>query len=144
MSDLIRPDEPYTVNGVQVTGRELAEARQARAHHGAGAPHWDELTPHERVTAVLEAGSWLRALHDIVGPDAPALPESWARLIRALTIMGRGPNSNQISPTNCSHDVLVACAEPSDFSDAELAQLEKLGFSPTVEGAFESTEFGSA
>lgn len=71
-------------------------------------------------------------------------PRNWARLIEALTIMGRGPNSSQTDPTYCSHDVLVVCAEPSDFSDAELAQLERLGFSPTVEGAFESTEFGSA
>lgn len=62
----IDPDEAFTINGVQVTGRTLAEARQELSHRGVYNPRWVELTEQEQGTAALSAGAWLRALADLV------------------------------------------------------------------------------
>lgn len=65
-------------------------------------------------------------------------------LIEALTILLK--YGNPAHPTNCSHDELAICGiEPSDVSDADKEQLEKLGFHiNTDEGYFYSFRFGSA
>jgi hypothetical protein len=62
----IDPDEAVTINGVQVTGRQLAEARQELSHRGVHNPHWVELSQHDQDMAALSAGGWLRALVDLV------------------------------------------------------------------------------
>lgn len=62
----IDPDEAVTINGVQVTGRQLAEARQELSHRGVHNPRWAELNEHDQETAALSAGGWLRALTDLV------------------------------------------------------------------------------
>jgi hypothetical protein len=62
----IDPDDAVTINGVQVTGRQLAEARQELSHRGVYNPRWSELTEQEQGTAALAAGSYLRALSDLV------------------------------------------------------------------------------
>lgn len=62
----IDPDEAITVNGVQVTGRQLAEARQELSHRGVHNPRWAELSQHDQDMAALSAGSWLRALAELV------------------------------------------------------------------------------
>lgn len=69
----INPDEAVIINGVPVTGRQLAEARQELSHRGVHNPRWSELTPHDQETAALSAASWLRALTELV--DGPATPD---------------------------------------------------------------------
>lgn len=66
MIRLIDPDEAVTVNGVPITGRQLAEARQELSHRGVYNPRWSELSEHDQETAAISAGSWLRALTDLV------------------------------------------------------------------------------
>jgi hypothetical protein len=69
---MIDPDEPVMVNGVEVTGRTLAEARQELSHRGVHNPRWAELTAAEQETAALSAGGWLRAVAELApAPDAP-------------------------------------------------------------------------
>lgn len=60
------PDKAFTINGVSVTGRQLAEARQELSHRGVHNPHWAELNQHDQDMAALSAGNWLRALADLV------------------------------------------------------------------------------
>ncbi len=60
------PDKAFTINGVEVTGRQLAEARQELSHRGVHNPHWAELSQHDQDMAALSAGNWLRALADLV------------------------------------------------------------------------------
>lgn len=60
------PDKAFTINGVSVTGRQLAEARQELSHRGVHNPHWAELSQHDQDMAALSAGNWLRALADLV------------------------------------------------------------------------------
>lgn len=60
------PDKAFTINGVEVTGRQLAEARQELSHRGVHNPHWVELSQHDQDMAALSAGNWLRALADLV------------------------------------------------------------------------------
>lgn len=60
------PDKAFTINGVPVTGRQLAEARQELSHRGVHNPHWAELNQHDQDIAALSAGNWLRALADLV------------------------------------------------------------------------------
>jgi hypothetical protein len=62
----INPDEAVVLNGVEVTGRQLAEARQELSHRGVYNPRWDELSQDEQDMAALSAGSWLRALAGLV------------------------------------------------------------------------------
>lgn len=68
----IDPDEAITINGVQVTGRQLAEARQELSHRGVHNPRWSELSKHDQDMAALSAGGWLRALVDLVPTAGPA------------------------------------------------------------------------
>ncbi len=67
----IDPDEAVTVNGVPVTGRQLAEARQELSHRGVYNPRWSELSQHDQDMAALSAGSWLRALTELVAAPDP-------------------------------------------------------------------------
>jgi hypothetical protein len=71
----IDPNEAFTINGVAVTAQQLAEARQELSHRGVHNPRWSELTEHEQEMGALAAGSYLRALADLVpsiaGPSAP-------------------------------------------------------------------------
>ncbi len=62
----IDPDETFTINGVTVNARQLAEARQELSHRGVYNPRWAELTEQEQGTAALAAGSYLRSLADLV------------------------------------------------------------------------------
>lgn len=67
-------------------------------------------------------------------------------LIEALTILLK--YGNPYSPTHCEHDVLtIAGINPSDVSEVDKAQLDKLGFFVGDEygdEAFHSYRFGSA
>lgn len=67
----IDPDEAVTVNGFPVTGRQLAEARQELSHRGVHNPRWAELSQHDQDMAALSAGSWLRALTELVAVPDP-------------------------------------------------------------------------
>jgi hypothetical protein len=72
------------------------------------------------------------------------MPPAWTDLIEALTLLATHQN-NAISPLNCQHDELTVMADPADFTEAELARLEELGFSPNHDNAtFYSFRFGSA
>lgn len=62
----IDPDEAFTLNGFQVTGRQLAEVHQELSRRGVHNPRWDELDKHDQDMAALSAGSWLRALASLV------------------------------------------------------------------------------
>lgn len=73
----IDPDEAVTINGVPVTGRQLAEARQELSHRGVHNPRWAELSQHDQETAALSAGSWLRALADLVPDISEASDDDW-------------------------------------------------------------------
>jgi hypothetical protein len=68
----------------------------------------------------------------------------WANLINSLGILYIGKYSDT-SPTHCSHDKLTVMSDPSRFNDAEIQQLERLGFiADYSEGVFYSWRFGSA
>jgi hypothetical protein len=77
----IDPDEPVTINGVAVTGRQLAEARQELSHRGVHNPCWSELPARDQEMAALAAGSYLRSLADLVpsvtGDTAPYAEGDW-------------------------------------------------------------------
>jgi hypothetical protein len=62
----IDPDEAVNVNGVSVTGRLLAEARQELSHRGVHNPRWAELSQHDQDVAAISAGAWLRALAELM------------------------------------------------------------------------------
>lgn len=75
---------------------------------------------------------------------ATDLPEAWADLLEGLTLLARHQN-NDISPFHCEHDQLTVMADPADFTEAELARLDALGFEPDHDTAtFYSFRFGSA
>lgn len=67
-------------------------------------------------------------------------------LIKALQIFAKVPEvANSKWPTHSGHDVLMVNAEPEDYSEEDLAELERLGFIPCIEyGGFMSYRFGSA
>lgn len=67
----IDPDEPVTINGFPITGWQLAEARQELSHRGVHNPRWAELSQHDQEMAALSAGSWLRALAELVAAPDP-------------------------------------------------------------------------
>jgi hypothetical protein len=75
------------------------------------------------------------------GDQPRRVPPNWSRLINALILLARGAANSY--PTYCTHDRMIVCADPDRFTAEEVTALEKLGFSPTSEGGFESTEFGS-
>ncbi len=62
--------ETFVINGVEITPRQLAEARQAMAHRSpfsAGFyPTFAELSEHEQRTSELDAQNYLIALADLV------------------------------------------------------------------------------
>lgn len=71
-------------------------------------------------------------------------PKPWSDLLEALTLLARGQN-NPVSPFHCEHDELTVMADPSAFTEEELARLDELGFFPSGDGeAFHSYRFGSA
>lgn len=72
----------------------------------------------------------------------PEMPEAWADLIKALTIMSRHPTS-KTRVTGCGHDTLYVCADDSKFTADEIDELEELHFLVHPEGGFYSFQFGS-
>ena len=63
-------------------------------------------------------------------------------LIKALQILLKYGNPKY--PTHCEHDVLTICGiEPTDVSEADLAELDELGFFVSGEECFQSFKFGS-
>ncbi|MFI5934760.1 hypothetical protein [Actinoplanes sp. NPDC051494] len=78
------PDKAFTINGVSVTGRQLAEARQELSHRGVHNPHWAELSQHDQDIAALAAGNWLRALADLVPTADAAERTSRPRTMRRI------------------------------------------------------------
>lgn len=78
----------------------------------------------------------------------PAMPQAWRDLFEALELLAGG-QSNDISPFHCGHDTLSVMADPANFTPAELARLDELGFhagqpGTDNEGTFYSFRFGSA
>lgn len=68
------------------------------------------------------------------------------QLIEAMQIFAKYVGDRH--PTNCEHDELVVCVEPSKVSDEDRKRLDELGFQPneeTVEDSewFYSYRFGS-
>jgi hypothetical protein len=65
-------------------------------------------------------------------------------LIKALTIFRKYGNPNR--PTHCEHDTLLVCIDPTNVSDEDKAELDKLGFFPSegYDECFMSYRFGSA
>lgn len=67
-------------------------------------------------------------------------------LIKALQILLEYGNPEY--PTHCEHDVMYICGiDPADVSEADIADLDKLGFfisDETGEDQFISYKFGSA
>jgi len=63
-------------------------------------------------------------------------------LIEALQIFRL--YSNEMYPTNCSHDILQVNVDPAVVSPEHLKRLEELSFGPSDEYGFESCRFGSA
>jgi DNA-binding protein YbaB len=63
-------------------------------------------------------------------------------LIKALQIFLKYGNDR--NPTNCDHDVLRVCVDPSVVSDEDKAELDALSFSPDESlDCFYSYRFGS-
>lgn len=63
-------------------------------------------------------------------------------LIKALQIFLKHGDVHH--PTNCNHDELRIFPKSDDFTDEELAELEKLGFDKDEDmGGFISYRFGS-
>ena len=63
-------------------------------------------------------------------------------LIKALQILLKYGNPKY--PTHCEHDVLTVCGiEPSSVSEADLVELDELGFFVGGEDCFQSFKFGS-
>lgn len=86
------PDKPYPINGVEMTGRQLAAARQELAHRGVHNPRWDELSPHDQEMAALSAANWLRALTglaDRMWTAASEVEASPAQLGETTTLLPR-------------------------------------------------------
>lgn len=72
------------------------------------------------------------------------LPEAWAGLLEALTILATG-QCNATSPLHCEHDTLTVMADPKAFTDAQVDQLDGLGFSVDQDDeTFYSFKYGSA
>jgi|SRR5882757_887110 len=77
----INPDEALTLNGVNVTAWQLAEARQQLSHEGVYNPTWAELGAHDQEMGALAAGSYLRALARLLpDTDAPRQQDPGPRL----------------------------------------------------------------
>lgn len=75
---------------------------------------------------------------------AAPVPQAWADLLEALTILARHHN-NDVSPLHCGDDTLTVMADPATFTPNELARLDALGFFPSGDGeTFTSYRFGSA
>ncbi len=68
----------------------------------------------------------------------------WAELLEGLTLLAKGGYPGHF-PTHCESGTLSVLADPSKFSQDELARLSELGFhaDPSGEG-FYSFRFGSA
>lgn len=125
--------ETFVINGVEITPRQLAEARQAMAHRSpfnAGFyPPFDELTEHEQTTSVLDAQNYLIALADVV-PGAtrpgPATDEwTWrqnafigvhdASADRATA----AKNADRCRLANPGHDIAVVRRTVTPWVDAD-------------------------
>lgn len=76
----IDPAEEVTLNGVPITGWQLAAARQQLSHEGVHNPPWAELDPHDQEVAALSAGGWLRALAGLL-PDTQGGEDPEPRLV---------------------------------------------------------------
>jgi hypothetical protein len=72
------------------------------------------------------------------------IPPAWSDLIAAITLLARG-RVDDVSPFNCIHDQLSVMADPANFSEADIAQLNAWGFhEDTSDGTFYSFRYGSA
>lgn len=105
----IDPDEPVTVNGVPVTGRMLAEARQELSHRGVHNPRWAELSPRDQETAALSAGGWLRALSELIAEATS--PERLEELDRVDPLNQCGGCTRYV-PLHDAHPVPTAIIGP--------------------------------
>lgn len=77
---------------------------------------------------------------------ATDVPQAWADLIEAMTIMARHP-ADGVCPTHCEHDRLNVMADPASFTPEELQRLEALSFNPgdgPMRDTLGSNRFGSA
>lgn len=92
MIEPTNPDRTYLVNGVEMTGRQLAAARQELSHRGVLNPRWNELSPHDQEMAALSAANWLRALTELADQmyaDAAEIEPSPAQLGETTTLLPR-------------------------------------------------------
>lgn len=76
-------------------------------------------------------------------PKIP-IPPAWSDLIAAITLLAKG-HIDDVSPFNCRFDQLSVMADPANFSEAELAQLDAWGFHvDTSDDTFYSFRYESA
>lgn len=95
------PDEQFVINGVWVTGRDLAEARQQRAHEGSALDRWDELNQHDQDMAALAAGNYLIALDGLVHAAADGDDEMVNVLAVAFETGGSGCEHGEPTCSDC-------------------------------------------
>lgn len=118
---------------------EMTAPQTAAAMHGLATNK--ALSVEERLAAALQALAFYVEDPRVIKLDSD-VPDAWRDLIIGLALLSRG-QANDISPLYCSHDELTVCADPEEFHEEELMELEMLGFFVEDE-AFKSVRFGSA
>lgn len=58
---------------------------------------------------------------------SPTTPEAWSNLISAIQLLAKHP-TNTTSPVWCQHDILHICADDTQFTPEQIAQLDDWGF----------------
>jgi hypothetical protein len=116
----------------------MTPAQTAAAMHGLATN--EGLSHEQRLTAALQALAFYAEDPRVIKLDSD-VPDAWRDLIVGLALLSRG-HANDISPLYCAHDELTVCANPEEFHEEELAELEMLGFFVEDE-AFKSVRFGS-
>jgi hypothetical protein len=75
--------------------------------------------------------------------DRAQIPQAWADLIEALTIMAPH-HADAVSPLHCEQDKLLVLVEDGSLGEEKLDRLKALGFERNDGGGMYSFRFGSA
>nr|WP_296764124.1 hypothetical protein [Rhodococcus sp. (in: high G+C Gram-positive bacteria)] len=82
-----------------------------------------------------------------VGRSIQRTDDATADFATALQIFRKDGRLDSVSPFHCEHDVLTVMADPANFTEAEIKDLDELGFDVGDEfddDCFSSFRFGSA